>query len=321
MSRILERTREYYNFVLGYMIDEYKKNGKGTHRYQVMKEIRGKFDDIPATVRQSTVERVSKSNRNFFRKKANFPRFKSENRYRSFEVRTYKQDYNFVDGKVRIWTKSIGSIRMKGFRPSESYGNGRVVKRASGWYFQYQATAKEKKVKKTLKKRVGLDMGLTSFLADSDGKTVKSLKFKNVGGKNRARIYEHIKNKRRDWLHKLSRVYADSYDFVAVEDLEIQRMMGNKRFSKGIGLAAWGTFHHMLDYKLKMLGKTMVRVNPRGTSQTCLCGQRVEKDITVRVHNCPACGIVEDRDIVSAKLIKKIAWDGHLASAKKLCIQ
>ncbi|MDI6878634.1 MAG: zinc ribbon domain-containing protein [Desulfitobacteriaceae bacterium] len=39
------------------------------------------------------------------------------------------------------------------------------------------------------------------------------------------------------------------------------------------------------------------------TSQTCLCGAHVPKDLSIRVHECPVCGLVMDRDLVSAKLI------------------
>jgi len=53
-------------------------------------------------------------------------------------------------------------------------------------------------------------------------------------------------------------------------------------------------------------------VNPNGTSQKCICGAKVPKDLSVRVHICPNCGIEEDRDTMSAKVILK---RGQLALA------
>ncbi|MHB1418227.1 MAG: zinc ribbon domain-containing protein [Bacillota bacterium] len=53
----------------------------------------------------------------------------------------------------------------------------------------------------------------------------------------------------------------------------------------------------------KHQGKHLIMVDPKGTSQTCLCGAHIAKDLSVRVHECPACGLVMDRDLVSAKLI------------------
>jgi predicted RNA-binding Zn-ribbon protein involved in translation (DUF1610 family) len=37
-------------------------------------------------------------------------------------------------------------------------------------------------------------------------------------------------------------------------------------------------------------------------SQYCLCGQRVTKSLSQRTHHCPNCGLLADRDIVSAAL-------------------
>lgn len=49
--------------------------------------------------------------------------------------------------------------------------------------------------------------------------------------------------------------------------------------------------------KAEEAGKVMELVNPRGTSQGCSgCGEVVQKTLTVRVHKCPHCGLVMDRD-------------------------
>ena len=65
----------------------------------------------------------------------------------------------------------------------------------------------------------------------------------------------------------------------------------------------------MLKYKAENAGKSVIEVNPNGTSQTCICGERVEKTLAVRIHNCNKCGHSEHRDIVSAKVILQRA--GH----------
>ncbi|MCX9081516.1 MAG: zinc ribbon domain-containing protein [Candidatus Methanoperedens sp.] len=54
----------------------------------------------------------------------------------------------------------------------------------------------------------------------------------------------------------------------------------------------------------------MELVNPNGTSQTCICGHHVPKDLSVRIHNCPNCGLVMDRDQVSAIIIEKRSTAG-----------
>jgi len=48
-------------------------------------------------------------------------------------------------------------------------------------------------------------------------------------------------------------------------------------------------------------------VDPRGTSQRCSgCDAVVRKDLSVRVHDCPHCGLIEDRDVNAANNIKRL---------------
>ena len=77
--------------------------------------------------------------------------------------------------------------------------------------------------------------------------------------------------------------------------------------AKSIQDSAWNTFANMLDYKLKMLGRYLIEVNPRYTSQKCSkCGVLVSKSLSVRTHICPECGFVGDRDWNAALNILKL---------------
>ncbi len=62
-------------------------------------------------------------------------------------------------------------------------------------------------------------------------------------------------------------------------------------------------FQGFVKYKCQKFGKQFLKVDPKGTSQMCTCGYPVFKDLSVREHRCPRCCLVEDRDVVSAKLI------------------
>ncbi|MBO5669131.1 MAG: transposase, partial [Candidatus Methanomethylophilaceae archaeon] len=56
--------------------------------------------------------------------------------------------------------------------------------------------------------------------------------------------------------------------------------------------------------KAESAGRTIVLVDPKGTSQICSnCQEIVEKDLSVRVHVCPHCGYEEDRDVNAARNI------------------
>jgi putative transposase len=132
----------------------------------------------------------------------------------------------------------------------------------------------------------------------------------NNRGKARAkvtRLHDKIANQRKDFLHKASYGIVKKYDFVAVEDLLVKNMVKNRHLSKSIADAGWGKFVDYLEYKCLKYGKTFVKVPPGGTSQTCVCGAHVPKDLSVRVHKCPECGLTADRDVVSAMVIQQRA--------------
>ncbi len=104
-------------------------------------------------------------------------------------------------------------------------------------------------------------------------------------------------------MHKISYRIVQKYDLIAVEDLAVKNMVKNHRLSKSISDAGWGKFLDYLEYKSQKYVKTFVKVPPGGTSQTCVCGAHVPKDLSVRVHKCPECGLTADRDVVSAMVI------------------
>src|SRR5262249_1994272 len=112
-----------------------------------------------------------------------------------------------------------------------------------------------------------------------------------------ARIHAKIANARRTWLHQQSARIVRSYDLIAVEDLNVAGMGRNHFLSRSLSDAAWSTFTGMLAYKAENAGKTFVRVDPKMTSQACSgCGVIVKKGLSDRVHSCPECGLVLDRD-------------------------
>jgi len=84
-------------------------------------------------------------------------------------------------------------------------------------------------------------------------------------------------------------------------------MIQNKCLSKSINDASWNKFVQLLYYKAEDAGGKVIEVNPKGTSQYCICGNKVEKSLAIRIHKCNNCGISINRDIMSAILIKNKA--------------
>ena len=83
--------------------------------------------------------------------------------------------------------------------------------------------------------------------------------------------------------------------------------------SKSIADAGWGMLRSALTYMARLSEGVTAFVDPRGTSQSCSrCGERVEKGLGERMHSCPACGLVLDRDVNAARNVLKrgleIGW-------------
>ena len=126
-----------------------------------------------------------------------------------------------------------------------------------------------------------------------------------------ARAYETLGNSRRDFLHKTSRSLVSQYSLISLENLNIKGMVEEK-FGKQINDAGWGMFAGMLCYKAESAGCKVVFVDPKGTTQQCSqCGTVVPKTLVNRVHNCPCCGLVLDRDLNAAYNILKSCTVGH----------
>ncbi|BAY72811.1 MULTISPECIES: RNA-guided endonuclease InsQ/TnpB family protein [Nostocaceae] len=94
------------------------------------------------------------------------------------------------------------------------------------------------------------------------------------------------------------------YDVITVEKLNIKGL-AKTRLAKSINDAAWGQFISILTVKAENAGLRVVAINPNGTSQECSsCGQKVEKPLSQRTHNCPNCNIRLGRDLNAAINIK-----------------
>jgi len=318
MDALLEQSRLLYNKSLEIKKTAWEDHKQNISRFELQKIIKGQYD-LPATVRQMTVYRLNNAYQRFF-KRGGFPRFKKQGRYRSIPLRQYGTDYK-ISGKYLISWKKFGldGIKTRGLQALNNPNEARIVKRASGWYLQVCDEVEVKKPK--VRGCVGLDVGLKYFCVDSNGKqtdnpkcfrdsekllTIQQRKAtKKKRGSNRkkkayrivAKTQERIANRRRDFLHKTARFYADNFNKVVVEDLNVKGMVKNHHLSKSISDASWSIFFHYLNYKLKMLDGELVKVKPHYTSQKCSnCGEVVPKSLSVRTHKCCFCGLSLCRD-------------------------
>jgi putative transposase len=155
---------------------------------------------------------------------------------------------------------------------------------------------------------------------------------KKKGSKNRekariqlAKAWRKVRRQREDFCQKISRILADKYSFIVFEKLNINNMVKNHSLAKAIMDATWYKLRQYTAYKVERRsgGGQCIIVNPNGTSQKCSkCGKDVKKkDLSVRVHECPNCGLVLDRDHNAAINILKLGLEQAHAETEPLRIR
>ena len=330
-DHLLEACR-LYNAALQERRDAWKINKKSISVYdqaKQLKEVRANGDiDLPNFgVARNVLQRLDRAFAGFLSRKrkgikAGPPRFKSS--FRSFMYSPYGNGCKLLQSKLRL--QGIGLIKVKLHRPLEGIVKAVVVKKEVGrWYVCFNVDIEPKSLPVKFNE-VGIDVGLTTFATLSDGVEIpnpriysaakgdlriasRRMRRRKTGSKRwhkalqlLQKVHTRIKNRRNDFQHKTSRQLVNAYGKIVVEHLRIEEMM-HGRLSKNITDAAWGSFLDKIAYKAENAGREFFRVNPKGTSQTCLCGALVPKDLIQRWHLCPSCGLSAHRDLVSAQLI------------------
>ncbi len=294
-------------------------------------EIKRERVDVGAVysqVLQDVLHRLDKTFQSFFRRvktkkgKAGFPRYRAPARYESL---TYPQ-FGFTIERCRLKVSNVGNLKIGLHRPINGTIQTLTIKREAGRWFAIFACDVEPAPLPFNPNTVGIDLGLTTFAALSDGGTIENPRHyrqaerklrvaqrrvaRRKRGSNRRRkavlllqrIHAHVKAQRADFLHKQSRNLINEYGLIAVEDLNVKGLASGM-LAKSVHDAAWGQFLNYLSYKAEDAGRVIVRVNPAGTSQTCTCGAEVRKTLAQRWHLCLSCGLSADRDHVSAQVI------------------
>ncbi len=182
---------------------------------------------VYSQILQNVLKRVDRSFKNFFRG-AGYPRFQGKNRYDSF---TYPQTgFGLLDGKLKL--SKIGLIKIRQHREIEGTIKTCTIKRdVDHWYVSFTVEISEEITPVNITSAIGVDVGLKSLITLSTGEQIKppkhyckgedklknaskSLSRKVKGSTNRnkqrvkvARIHRKIRNQRKDFSHKISRIF------------------------------------------------------------------------------------------------------------------
>jgi len=328
-------SKELWNRMLDYSKSKYKSEKKFASKKELREMV--KHQGLFSQVAQELVDRLTNATWRFVKlkregKECGFPRFKSFDRLKSL---CYPQMGFKITGN-RLKVSPFGKIKLKLHRQVKGKIKTLTLKReSSGKWFAIFAVEQEETPKLNNGLTVGIDLGLSKLTVASDGSIIanprhikkherkiavlgRRLSRKKKGSRNRfkakvklARAYERLGNSRLDFLHKTSRSLVNRYSVISLENLNIKGMVQEK-FGKQINDAGWGTLASMLCYKAESAGCKVIFVNPEGTTQQCSqCGAIVPKTLADRVHNCPSCGLVLDRDLNAAKNILNRYTVGH----------
>jgi putative transposase len=272
-------------------------------------------------------------------KKVGAPKFKKKTNRQSARFRIGgfsikdKEVYLAKIGKVRpIWSRDLPS------QPSSVT----VIKDCANRYFLSFVVDVEPIKVPAKNQSIGIDLGVKTFAAMSNGEMVKSPDYAKLDKrlrrkqkqlarqvkdskrreKNRLRIaklHNQIADTRKDFLHKLSTKVVNENQVIVLEDLSVSGMVKNRKLARVISLQGWREFRTLVEAKSEKLQRKFVVINRwKPTSQICSdCGYKWGKlDLSVRTITCLNCGAVHDRDENAAKNIEKVGI-GHCHDSKR----
>jgi putative transposase len=268
---------------------------------------------------------------NFFAGRAKYPNFKKKHNGGSAEFTT--SAFRWKNGQVFLakcttplpirWSKQI---------PERCVPSTITVKLtpAGRWFVSILVDDYTIKPLPKSDKSIGLDVGITSLIATSNGdkitnhkhfkklrqklkRTQKALARKQKGSNNGkkarvqvAKVYAQIADARKDFLHKLTTQILRENQTIVVEDLAIKNMMKNHKLALAISDASWGELIRQLSYKCQWYGRELIKIDRWfPSSKRCgNCGHIInELPLNIREWECPKCGTNHDRDINAAKNI------------------
>lgn len=273
---------------------------------------------------------LQKAFQGFFSKRTRYPRFKRKGIHDSFYIGG--DQIKVLGKKVKI--PNLGWIRLREFLRYEGKIIGATVSRvAAHWMISICVETNHKPAPCENQAGVGVDLGIQTLATFSDGtkipnhkplaKHLKKLKRlqrrlsrTQKGSKNRikcrkilAKQHAKIAWARSDQLHKLTTHLTKNYRSIVIEDLDISKMLKNKRLSRQIADGAWYEFRRQLTYKVKLRGNLLLLAD-RWYASSKRCSQckyvKEELSLSERTYTCKHCGLCMDRDLNASLNLKEL---------------
>ena len=345
MLRTMEACRRLWNDALAHRKRRWGKLRRSTsynHQAWVLTAERHAdpaLAEVYSQAAQDVLRRLDRAFEAFFDGRSRHPRFKKLSSAGSF---AYPQAYN---GSVkpdvlrkRLFLSKVGNVKAVFHRPLPRDSRVKtcmVTREPDGeWYaslvYDEVVPLQDVRTPAMQQQPVGVDLGLLSLIATSDGEKVehpkllrnaekrlkrlqRSLSRKRKGSNNRSRArhrlasqHARVRRQRADFNHKLSALLVKSHSLVAFEDLKVRNMVRNRALAKSIHDAGWSQLVRFAEYKASRAGKLVVRVPAAYSTQECsFCGALNKVPLSVRRSECASCGRTLDRDFAARIMLKR----------------
>ena len=327
--------RVIYNEML-YELQNAYENGITLNKNELFKQIKTKYVWMSESDSQglcNTYQDLNTAYRNFFNKKAKFPKFKKKkdkNTYRN--AMCLKDVLKLFPDKTHIVIPKAGKIA---FRQDYDFSNLNIQKiynitiersKTNKYYCSICVDVEQEEYEHT-GEVIGIDLGIKDLVIDSNGNKYENPKYlnkfekkikhlnrlyskKTKGSKNKekarlklAAAYEKLSNNRKDNLHKITTKLIKENDVICIENLNVKGMTKNHKLAKAIQNASFGTLVSMLKYKAAWHNRRIIEIGrffPSSKLCSC-CGHKMDyMGLEVRNWTCSICHSEHDRDINAA---------------------
>ncbi|WP_150254562.1 RNA-guided endonuclease InsQ/TnpB family protein [Nocardiopsis deserti] len=290
------------------------------------------LNEVSSVPLQQGLRHLQAAFRNFFDKRARYPRFESRKKSRT-SAEYSRSGFRYRDGHNTLakMTEPLNILWSRPLPEGAEPSTVTVSRDAAGRWFVSVLCEDVVADHPATDSAVGVDAGITSLVTLSTGEKItnprheprdrarlanvqRALSRKAKGSANRgkarrkvARVHARVTDRRRDFLHKLTARLVRENPVVVLEDLAVRTMVKNRRLSRAISDVAWRGLRSMSEYKVRWYGRDLVVVDRFfPSSKACPeCGTvRNELSLNVREWTCPQCGATHDRDVNAANNLR-----------------
>jgi len=361
MRQFAGACRYVYNRALALQKERHEKGEKRLSFYDLEKVLtQWRHDpetpwlaDVPCQSQQKALLDLDRAFKNFFAKRAGFPKFKRKGVAERF-CYTDKRCIRINQEARRMYLPKLGWMRYRYRR--QILGEVRyvtVVSHCGRWYASI-VTKRDVETPINTGEPVGIDLGVRRFATLSNGtfyepldslkrhakalrKAQQAMSRKTKGSNNWKKaklrvqkIHARVANARRAFLHRISTTISKNHAVVCIEDLNTKGMTASasgtkERPGKNVRLKSalnrcildqgWAEFRRQLAYKKEWYGGRLIVVPPENTSRTCpQCGHvSANNRKTQDEFECVRCGFKEHADLVGAINVLRRAESARIA--------